>query len=375
MTTATTAAATPFRDVLDRLGKRESLDEQAASDTMGTIMDGQATPAMIGGFLMALRAKGESVSEIVGCARAIRSRAAPFPADRSDLVDTCGTGGDGSGTFNISTTAAIIAAGAGAMVAKHGNRAISSRTGSADVLEALGVDISMGGVEAAEALAAARVTFLFAPAYHSAMRHVAPVRRELGVRTVFNLLGPLCNPAGAAAQLIGVFDRALVRPVAEAAASLGLRRAMVVHGRDGLDEITVTGPTFVAEFDGVGIREYELDPRELGMAIHDGVLLRGGDAPANAGILRQVLTPDSARTPSLSACRDVAVLNAGAALYVAGRAPSLPDGIAQAREAVADGSALAALERLTGVCSRIAARRARKVVPTAVPAMSAGWGR
>ena len=367
--------ATLFRHVLERLSRRESLGEELAAEAMGRVMEGAVAPALIGAFLIGLRTKGETVAEIVGCARAIRSRAAPFPADRADLVDTCGTGGDGSGTFNISTTAALLAAGAGARVAKHGNRAVSSRTGSADVLEALGVDISMGGAEAAEALEHAGVTFLFAPAFHSAMRHAGPVRRELGVRTVFNLLGPLCNPAAAAAQVIGVFDAALVRRVAEAAAQLGVSRVMVVHGRDGLDELTVTGPSLVAEWDGSALREYELHPEPLGIPRHDGAALRGGDAGTNAGILRRVIDPAAETDEELAACRDVAVLNAGAALFVAGRAANLRDGVVLARAGIHSGAARETLGRLVAVSREIGARRAKRVAGRPAPAMSAGWGK
>lgn len=366
---------TLFRHVLERLSRRESLGEELAAESMGRVMEGEVSPALIAAFLIGLRTKGETVAEIVGCARAIRSRAAPFPADRADLVDTCGTGGDGSGTFNISTAAALVAGGAGARVAKHGNRAVSSRTGSADVLESLGVDISMGGAEAAEALEHAGVTFLFAPAFHSAMRHAGPVRRELGVRTVFNLLGPLCNPAAAAAQVIGVFDAALVRPVAEAAAALGVGRVMVVHGRDGLDELTVTGPSLVAEWDGSTLREYELHPEPLGVSRHDGGALRGGDSSVNAAILRRVLDPAAPMNEELAACRDITLLNAGAALYVAGHAANLRDGVSLARASIDSGAADQTLARLISVCQEIAARRAKRVTSQPTPAMTAGWGK
>jgi anthranilate phosphoribosyltransferase len=369
------AVAALFKDVLSRLGRHESLDEATANAAMGCVMDGSASPALIAGFLVGLRTRGETVAEITGCARAIRSRAAPFPGAGDDLVDTCGTGGDGSGTFNISTTAAFVAAGAGAAVAKHGNRAISSHTGSADVLEALGVDIAMSGAEAAEALAAAGVTFLFAPAFHAAMRHAAPVRRELGVRTVFNLLGPLCNPAGASAQLIGVFDAALVRPVAEAAAALGARRVMVVHGSDGLDELTVTGPSRVAEWDGTSLREYDLDPADAGLQRRDAALLKGGDAATNAAILREVLDPAAPEGPALAARRDVVLFNSAAALVVAGRAGSLAEGVGLARASIASGEARRRLDLLAASCAALAQRRRRTAPQPPLPAMPAGWGR
>lgn len=372
-----------MREVLESIGRGRSLSEEEAAAVMGEVMEGGVAPAVIGALLLGLRVKGESVDEIVGFARAIRARAARFPLPGDGLVDTCGTGGDGSGTFNISTTAAFIAAGAGARVAKHGNRAVSSRTGSADVLEALGVEIGMGAAEAAGALEATRIAFLFAPAFHQAMRHVGPTRKELGVRTVFNLLGPLCNPAGARAQVVGVFDAALVRPVAEALARLGARRAMVVHGRDGLDELTVTGPSLVAEWDGTDLREYELDPRDLGLALRDARELRGGDAADNAGFLRAAVDPhrpDDAR-------RDVALLNGAAALRVGGHVDDLMEGLAMARESVRSGAALDRMEALVDhsrvlrarrdetAAARGAAEESRRVVEPPVKPTTAGWGR
>lgn len=367
-----------FRDALDRLGRNEDLGEELAAEVMGAVMEGEASPARIGALLMGLRAKGETVDEIVGCARAIRSRAAAFPTAHDGLIDTCGTGGDGVGTFNISTTAAFVAAGAGALVAKHGNRAISSRAGSADVLGALGVEVGMPGPEAAAALDAASVTFLFAPTFHAAMRHAAPVRRDLGVRTVFNILGPLCNPAGAESQLVGVFDAALVRPIAEALGRLGARRAMVVHGFDGLDELTVTAPSQVAEWDGERVREYTVEPEALGFEVRPPESLRGGDAAENAEILKAALGAggDAVDAGRRSAARDVAALNAGAALVVAGLADTLEAGVAQAREAIESGAAAARLDALVSYSAELRERPGRrKVVEPAVPEMSAGWGR
>jgi anthranilate phosphoribosyltransferase len=385
----------PIRHALARLARGEDLDEAEANEAMAAVMEGDVSPTLIAGFLMGLRGKGETVDEIVGCARAIRARSAPFPGARPGLVDTCGTGGDGTGTFNISTLAAFVAAGAGVPVAKHGNRAVSSATGSADVLEALGVEVTMDGREASAALENAGITFLFAPVFHSAMRHAAPVRRELGVRTIFNLLGPLCNPAGASAQVLGVFDAALVRPVAEALARLGAERAMVVHGADGLDELTVTGPTLVAEWDGHEIRERTVDPGALGLTPRRLDQLQGGSAADNAAITRAVLGPpagsgDDSRGESHAhsgagaglppgtdpeAARDVVVLNAAAALVVAGRAGDLGDGLEQARQAVSSGAARARLDALTAFSGQVRDARRPRRSEAAVPAMRTGWGR
>jgi anthranilate phosphoribosyltransferase len=370
----------PIREALTRLARCEDLGEELAFDAMAAVMEGDLAPALVAGFLMGLRAKGETVPEIVGCARAIRARSAPFPGTRSGLVDTCGTGGDGTGTFNISTTAAFVAAGAGVAVAKHGNRAISSATGSADVLEALGVEVTMDGREASAALDATGITFLFAPVYHSAMRHAAPVRRELGVRTIFNLLGPLCNPAGATAQVVGVFDGALVRPVAEALAALGARRAMVVHGDGGLDELSISGPSRVAEWDGEAIRERVVDPAELGLPRRRLEELRGGSAAINAALTRTALgdgaPPDGELPPGTNpaAARDVVLLNAAAALVVAGQAADLRDGLEQARTSVETGQALACLDDLAAFSGVVRDQRRKPRIEPAVPAMRTGWG-
>lgn len=368
----------PVRAALHHLARGRDLGEEAANEAMAAVMEGGVSPVLVAGFLLGLRAKGETVDEIVGCARAIRARSAPFPGARHGLVDTCGTGGDGAGTFNISTTAAFIAAGAGVPVAKHGNRAVSSATGSADVLEAIGVDVEMDGREASDALDAVGITFLFAPVYHAAMRHAALVRRELGVRTVFNLLGPLCNPAGASAQVVGVFDRALVRPVAEALARLGAERALVVHGADGLDELTITGPTFVAEWDGATIREWTIEPEALGLPRRRVEDLAGGTAEQNAALTRLVLGDvDAAPLPAAdpAAAQNVAALNAAAALVVAGRAEDLCDGLDQARRSIASGAALERLDALVTFSATARSRRRTPRIEPAVPASTAGWGR
>jgi anthranilate phosphoribosyltransferase len=373
-----------IRDALHHLARGEDLSEAQATEAMAAVMEGEMSPVLVAAFLMGLRSKGETVDEIVGCARAIRARSAPFPGARPGLVDTCGTGGDGAGTFNISTTAAFVAAGAGVSVAKHGNRAVSSATGSADVLEALGVEVTMDGREATDALASAGITFLFAPVFHSAMRHAAPVRRELAVRTIFNLLGPLCNPAGASAQVVGVFDPELVRPVAEALARLGARRAMVVHGEGGLDELTVTGPSMVAEWDGSTIRERTVEPAALGLPLRRMEELRGGTAAENAAIARSVLgdgapvtAADSDRLPGgadSGGARDVVLLNAAAALVVDGRAADLREGLELARASVTSGLAAARLDALVSFSRSVRERRRTRRVETAVPVMPAGWG-
>src|ERR671932_446443 len=255
---------------------------------MGEIMEGKATPAQIGGFLVALRAKGETAEEIAGCAEAMREHALAVRPARDDLVDTAGTGGDGAGTLNISTAAALVAAGAGAGVAKHGNRAVSSASGSADGLEALGFELELPGERIAQSIDELGFGFLFAPTHHPAMRHAAPVRRELGARTVFNVLGPLTNPAGARAQVVGVYSATLVRTIAEVLARLGAHRAFVVHGAYGIDELSPAGPNLVCEVVGGEVREREIDPLELDVPRCDPHELRGGSPDENARRIRDV---------------------------------------------------------------------------------------
>jgi len=358
-----------FRTALERLAGGGDLTREMASAAMGTIMDGAATPAQIGALLMGMRAKGETCEEITGCAEAIRRRALPVPHGYPDLVDTCGTGGDGASTFNISTTAAFIVAGAGQKVAKHGNRAISSQTGSADVLEALGVQVDMAGPEAAGALDEVGITFLFAPSFHSAMRHAAPVRRELGVRSVFNVLGPLCNPAGATAQIVGVFDPDLAPVIARVLGNLGVKRAVVVHGSDGLDELTITGPSRVAEWTGDEVREYAVDPTVMGVSRGTPESIKGSDPRANAQILRDVLEGKPGGP------RDVALLNAGAALMVAGAARDIRDGVERARVSIDSGAALDRLEGLLAYSERLRMREGGAPVRSEmVRGTIPGWG-
>jgi len=304
------------------------------------IMQGGATPAQIGALLTGLSMKGERVDEIVGAARAMRRAATPLRTHRP-VVDTCGTGGDGCRTFNISTAAAFIAAGAGVAVAKHGNRAMSGAVGGADVLEALGVRIDLEPERVAACIDEIGIGFLFAQRFHPAMRFVAGPRREIGVRTIFNLLGPLTNPAGARAQLVGVFARHWVEPLAHALARLGSARALVVHGEDGLDELSLTGASIVAEMRDGAVRTYRFDPTSVGLRTCAPAELAGGDAARNAAIVRDVLHGRAAPAQA-----DTALLNAAAALYVGDAADSIGTGLDAARAAVRSGAAAAKLEAL-----------------------------
>ena len=307
---------------------------------MGAVLDGKATDAQVGAFLASLRVRGETVPEIVGFAEALRSRAKRVTIRRKPLLDTCGTGGDGSGTFNISTTVAFIAAGAGAAVAKHGNRAVSSRSGSADVLEALGVRADLAPSRAARCVEELGVGFLFAPSHHPGVARVGPVRRQLGARTVFNLLGPLANPAGAKRQLLGVYSVALVKPVAEALRALGAERALVVSSLDGLDEMSLSGPTVVAALRDGRISVSEVAPEDAGLRRRPLSALAGGDAKRNAKILRAVLSG------AKGAPREACLFNASAALQAAGLAKDWREGLALAADSIDSGRALGALEAL-----------------------------
>lgn len=337
-----------LREVLRKAAAGEALTEGEAERALETIMEGTVPPAATAALLTALRVRGESVPEIVGFARAMRRFAARVEAPEG-VVDTCGTGGDAKGTINISTAAAFVARGAGVFVAKHGNRAATSRAGSADVLEALGAEIELGPEEVGRCIKEAGIGFMFARTHHPAMKFVAPVRAELPFRTIFNLLGPLTNPAGAKRQLVGVFGGAYVRPVAEALRDLGAEKALVVHGTDGMDEITVTDNTLVAEVGDEDIKEYEISPEDFGLSRHapDGLL--GGDAHLNARILREVLSG-----VETGATRDVILLNAGAAIYVSGKAKTIEEGVRLATESIASGAALTALEDFVHTTRRIA---------------------
>lgn len=325
---------------LEQILRGNHLDRIVAQEAMGEIMDGKATPAQIGAFLASLRLKGEQVEEIIGFARAMRERATRFPIDLPGLVDTCGTGGDGSHTFNISTASAIVAASDGVRIAKHGNRAVSSKSGSADVLEALGIPVTLSPSEAADCLRATNLCFLFAPLYHQAMKHAAGPRKELAVRTVFNLLGPLTNPAGATHQLMGVYDASLLPTVAAVLRELEVERALVVAGSDGLDELTVTGTSHIAELRDGTIRTYEVEPEQFGLRRHDKDALRGGDASENAMIIQDVFAGKR------GAARDIVLLNAGAILYLADRVSSIEAGVIRAAELIDDGHVMRKLEHI-----------------------------
>jgi anthranilate phosphoribosyltransferase len=316
------------------------LSREDAREVMGSIMRGEATPAQIAGFLIALRAKGETADEIAGCAEAMREHMLPVRPRRNDLVDTAGTGGDGAKTINISTAAALVAAAAGAGVAKHGNRAVSSASGSADVLEALGFDLELSPERVARSIDELGFGFLFAPTHHPAMRHAAPVRRELAARTVFNVLGPLTNPAGARAQVVGVYAPELVRTIAEVLAQLGARRAFVVHGAGGIDELSPAGPNFVCEVVGGGVRVRNIDPVEFGIERCDPGELRGGSPEENAAAIRAVFAGENGGR------RSAILLNAAGAIAAGGHAEDLREGLELAREAVDSGAAAERLDQL-----------------------------
>jgi anthranilate phosphoribosyltransferase len=323
-----------------RLLDGHDLTRDEAREAMNTIMSGEATPAQIGGFLVALRLKGETADEIAGCAEAMRAHVLAVRPKREDLVDTAGTGGDGGRTFNISTAAALVAAAAGAGVAKHGNRAVSSNSGSADVLEALGFNLELPADRIAESIDTLGFGFLFAPTHRPAMKHAAPVRRELAARTVFNVLGPLTNPAGARAQVVGVYSPDLVKTLAEVLASLGARRAFVVHGAGGIDELSPAGPNLVCEVVDGGVREREIDPLELGIERCAPEALRGGSPEENAAAIREVFGGGNGGR------RDAILLNAAGAIAAGGHAEDLREGLEIARETVASGAAAERLEAL-----------------------------
>ena len=328
-----------------RIGAGESLSEADAAAAFNVIMSGEASPAQIGGFLMGLRVRGETVDEVVGAARVMRDKVLAIQAPPG-AIDCCGTGGDATGTYNISTAVSFVLAALGVPVAKHGNRALSSKAGAADVLNALGVNLDAPLELVQASLDEAGVCFLFAIRHHGAMRHVGPSRAELGTRTIFNLLGPLSNPAGVKRQLVGVFDGRWVGPVAEVLGRLGAERAMVVHGSDGLDEITTTGPTHVAELKDGKVREYDIAPEDAGLPRAEPSALKGGDAAGNAEAMRALL--HGAPGPY----RDIVVLNAAAALMVADKCASLAEGAALAAGAIDDGSAWGRVERLVDVTNR-----------------------
>ena len=327
-------------ETIARLGDGHDLTRAEARDAMREIMGGEATHEQIADFLVGLRDKGETADEIAGSAEAMREHVLVVAPQRKDLVDTAGTGGDGMRTINISTAAALVAAAAGAGVAKHGNRAASSQTGSADVLEALGFELALPPEKIARSIDELGFGFMFAQAHHPAMRHAAPVRRELGTRTIFNILGPLTNPAGARAQVVGVYAETLVRPIAEALAQLGAHRAFVVHGAGGLDELSPVGPSAVCEVVDGGVRDLTVDPHELGIERCSVEELRGGDPAENADAIRRVFAGERGGK------REAILLNAAGAYAAAGHAEGLRDALEPVREALDSGAAAATLEAL-----------------------------
>jgi len=332
---------TVMQSALKQLQRGEMLSSDEAEAAFGAIMQGEATPAQVGALLMGLSIRGESAEVVAGAARAMRAAATRIDPHARPLLDTCGTGGDGACTFNISTCVALVVAAAGQPVAKHGNRAVSSRSGSADVLESLGVGLDLPPERVAACIDEVGIGFLFAQSHHPAMKYAASPRRELGVRTIFNLLGPLTNPADAEFQVVGVYARDRLELVAAALQQLGIRRALVVHGRDGLDEITTTAITDAIWVEqGQPLRPFEIDPAAFGMPYVDPAALTGGDAEANAATIRDVLA--GGKTPA----RDIVLLNAAAALWVAGRVDGIPAGLRVAAETLDGGEAMQLLDRL-----------------------------
>ncbi len=329
-----------FPELFERLRRHEDLTTEQAAAAMGVIMDGQAKPSQIAGLLMALALKGERPAEMVGFARAMRERATRLPGRAGEVFDTCGTGGDGAHTFNVSTAAALVLAGAGVRVAKHGNRAVSSRAGSADVFEALGVNLQCTPEAVHRALTTAGIAFFFAPQWHPSMRHAGPTRGELGVRTAFNLIGPLTNPAGAQRQVVGVSRPEHTELIARTLGLLGTTRAWVVHGAGGLDELSTLGHTKVSEVRDGTVNTFYVHPADVGLAVCDREALTGGTAEENAVLVTRLLEGEP------GARRDIVLLNAAAGLLVAGRADTLAEGMALAARSIDEGAALAALERL-----------------------------
>ena len=337
-----------IKQALSKVVEGQHLSEHEAEGVMEQIMSGQATTAQIGGLLIALRLKGETPAEVTGFARSMRRNAIPVRSRHSLLVDTCGTGGDRSGTFNISTTAAFVVAGAGLPVSKHGNRSVSSKCGSADVLQALGVCLDLTPQQVAACIDEVGIGFLYAPKLHPAMKHAIGPRREMGVRTVFNILGPLTNPAGAQAQILGVYDGALTEMMAQVLGALGSRAAFVVHGADGLDELSTTGPNRVSRLADGAVRTFTLTPEKVGLPRARIADLLGGDAEENAAITRRIL--DGEPGPR----RDVVLLNAAACLVAGGQASTLIDGLQQAAHSIDSGAAKAKLEQMVAFTNRVA---------------------
>ncbi len=329
-----------IKNAIAKLVNGEDLTFEESYFTMRQIMSGEADQAQIAGFLVGLRMKGETPHEIAGCAKAMIEKAVKIDFNDENLIDTCGTGGDEVGTFNISTASAIVASACGAKVAKHGNRAVSSKCGSADVLKELGVNIELSPQEAKKCLEEIGIAFIYAPLYHTAMKYAGPVRQALGIRTVFNILGPLTNPAQAKRQIIGVFSESLTEKIALVLKELGTKHALVVHGAGGIDEISISGHTKVSELKNGEVKTYEINPEDFGFKKWDLNLVLGADAKTNAEIIKKIF--DGEKGPQ----RDIVLLNSGAAIYVSGLADSIQDGIKMAREAIDSGKAKKKLEEL-----------------------------
>jgi len=333
---------TDIKSLIAKVADGHALSSGDAEAAFEAMMSGEATSGQIGAFLMALRVRGETVDEITAGAKIMRSKAVQVPAPEN-AIDTCGTGGDASGTYNISTAASFAVAACGVPVAKHGNKALSSKSGSAEVLEKLGVKLDIGPDQIRRCIDEAGIGFMFAPAHHSAMKHVGPTRAELGTRTIFNLLGPLSNPAGAKFQVVGVFDDKWVEPLAHVLKNLGSTRVWVMHGSDGLDELTTTGPSRVAELKDGNVSTFEVTPEEVGLPRAAAADLKGGDPDENTAALRRLLDGES------GPYRDIVALNAAASLVVAGKAPTLKGGVQMAGDAIASGAAKTALDKLVAV--------------------------
>ncbi len=329
-----------MQSAIKAVTERRDLSAEEMSATMRLIMTGEATPAQVGGFLIGLRMKGETIDEIAAAAGVMRALASKVEVDRDHLVDTCGTGGDASGSFNISTASAIVVAAAGGRVAKHGNRSISSKSGSADVLETAGVNLEISPQQVAECVNEIGVGFMFAPLHHSAMKHAIGPRREMAVRTIFNVLGPLTNPAGAPNQVLGVFSKDLVEPLAHVLKRLGSEHVLVVHAEDGMDEISIATPTFVAELSGGEVKTYIIQPEDFGMSRADLEQIRAKDSAHSLEIIKNVFNNTD------GPAKDIVCLNAGAAIYAAGLTASLAEGVTKAQQAIASGSVAEKLEQL-----------------------------
>ncbi|MEP0236135.1 anthranilate phosphoribosyltransferase [Roseibium sp.] len=328
-----------FKDFIAKVSTGSALSRDEARAAFEIILSGEATPSQLGGFLMALRVRGETIDEVTAAVETMRAKMLPVSAP-SDAIDIVGTGGDNSGSYNISTCTALVVAGCGVPVAKHGNRSLSSKSGAAEALAQLGVNIDIGPAKISECIKEAGIGFMFAPLHHSAMKHVGPTRVELGTRTIFNLLGPLSSPAGVKRQLLGVYAREWVEPIAEVLQRLGSDHVWVVHGSDGMDEITTTGPSHVTELKGGEIRSFEISPSDVGLPLVKSDDLKGGEPAENARALREVLSG------AKNAYRDVVLFNAAASLLIAGKCDELTDGLAMAAQSLDSGSAADRLERL-----------------------------